>query len=98
MWSVGEPNESQLMQRLLLPQHHKEHMPPDGKPQLTDVEIDFIYHWIKAGADTVITLAKLKPSDTVHQLSQKLMGAKFKRGKECLCIRIRRSSYDRITE
>ena len=35
------------MQRIHLPEEEKEHMPPDGKPQLTDEESAILYEWIK---------------------------------------------------
>ncbi len=31
----GKPADSKLMKRLLLPLEDEEHMPPEGKPQLT---------------------------------------------------------------
>lgn len=41
-----------LVHRLVLPLAEEEHMPPDGKQQLTDEEIEILQIWVEAGADT----------------------------------------------
>jgi len=46
----GRPDDSPLLQRVLLPLEHDDHMPPDGKPQPTDAEIAALRAWIAAGA------------------------------------------------
>jgi uncharacterized membrane protein len=47
----GNPRESRMVKAFYLPLSHDEHMPPDGKPQLTPVEISTIEAWISSGAD-----------------------------------------------
>lgn len=46
----GQPEDSLLLARLLLPPKDRKHMPPDGKPQPTAQEIDGLRQWIAAGA------------------------------------------------
>ncbi len=46
----GNSSASPLVQRLLLPPDHDDHMPPDGKPQPTADEIAVLKRWIDAGA------------------------------------------------
>jgi len=46
----GDSAGSLLVQRLLLPLDHDDHMPPDGKPQPTPDEIASLRRWIDAGA------------------------------------------------
>lgn len=50
-WVEGKPEESRMIKAFYLPLDHDEHMPPDGKPQLTAIEIATLEAWIKSGAD-----------------------------------------------
>ena len=45
-----QPEKSPLLQRIRLPLHHDDHMPPAGKPQLSDLETRLIEWWIGEGA------------------------------------------------
>ena len=51
IWTAGDADNSPLIQRALLPLKDEEHMPPDGKPQLSPAEIDLLRAWIADGAD-----------------------------------------------
>ncbi len=46
----GDPSASPLLQRLLLPLHHDDHMPPAGKPQPDPLELQLLEWWIAGGA------------------------------------------------
>jgi uncharacterized membrane protein/mono/diheme cytochrome c family protein len=46
----GDPTESQLIRRILLPQQNDDAMPPEGKQSLGMDEVATILDWIKAGA------------------------------------------------
>lgn len=65
----GDPAASLLMLRLHLPESDKKHMPPAGKPQLTDEEIELLYHWIKGGADFDMMVTELPQQDTLRILA-----------------------------
>jgi uncharacterized membrane protein/mono/diheme cytochrome c family protein len=60
----GNAAQSPLVQRLLLPADHDDHMPPAGKPQLTAAEIALLKWWVEVGAPERQTLAEL-PSPPV---------------------------------
>ncbi len=47
--STGNPEESPLFARLVLPEHHEDHMPPKDKTQPTKEEIAVIRAWIAHG-------------------------------------------------
>lgn len=47
---AGKPDDSLSLQRIALPADDDEHMPPDGKDQLTPAEIAAIRYWVQAGA------------------------------------------------
>jgi uncharacterized membrane protein len=56
----GSSVDSLLVQRLLLPPEDPHHMPPAGKPQPTDDQLELLQWWIDRGAperDTVATAA-----------------------------------------
>ena len=50
-------------------------MPPQGKPQLTEEEIDIIAQWIRKGSDFKLRVADLLPADTLRQLADKIFTA-----------------------
>ena len=60
----GKPDESLLIQRIRLPLHAEEHMPPAGKPQLTSDEMSILHKWIEMGADT----SAMIPEDLADQI------------------------------
>ena len=66
IWVSGSPEQSELMKRLRLPQDHDDHMPPSGKPQLTDSEIALLHYWIQSGADVKKAWVKFAASDSVR--------------------------------
>ncbi len=57
----GNAAQSPIVQRALLPVGDDDHMPPDGKPQLTASEIALLKWWINAGAPETNTLDSLQP-------------------------------------
>ena len=58
----GKPDESTLLQRVHLPLDDDEHMPPEGKKQLTADEIKVIEFWVKSGGKETATIESLKAS------------------------------------
>lgn len=55
----GAPAESELLKRLRLPLDDKKHMPPKGRPPLTDDEAAVLTWWVEAGAPAAGTLRTL---------------------------------------
>ena len=47
----GNPANSELLQRMLLPLEDDDHMPPKAKPQPKESEMALIHWWIQNGAD-----------------------------------------------
>jgi uncharacterized membrane protein len=64
-WVAGNPDSSRLVQYIHLPLADDDHMPPDGKPQLTATEIFVLESWIKSGADFEKLLADYSDTDTI---------------------------------
>lgn len=48
---ASHPDESEMINRLLLPLEEEDHMPPKEKPQPSPIEIEILKTWIALGAD-----------------------------------------------
>ena len=69
LWDTTEADLGLMLYRVHLPLDEKKHMPPKGKPQLTDEEIELITQWIQHGADFDLRVAALNDQDTLKQLA-----------------------------
>lgn len=64
---AGKPDESLAITRIKLPIDDDDHMPPEGKDQMTDQETALLHWWIKEGASATLKVkdakfpAELKP-------------------------------------
>ncbi|RVU00822.1 cytochrome C [Mucilaginibacter limnophilus] len=65
----GKPELSLLIQRIHLPAEDKKHMPPTGKPQLTDEEALLLQLWVKNGADFKRKVVDLPANDSLRKLA-----------------------------
>ncbi len=74
-WVEGKPDESRMIKSFYLPLSHDEHMPPDGKPQLTDPEIATLKAWIKSGADFEKKLNQFPENDSLNVVLASLAAA-----------------------
>lgn len=57
---AGKPGDSLTMQRIALPMDDDEHMPPEGKDQLTPAEVAALKYWIESGASATQKLSEAK--------------------------------------
>jgi uncharacterized membrane protein len=72
----GNPSDSPLLARVLLPADDDDHMPPEGKPGLTPAEIAVVRFWIERGAnDSVLVRDALAPQDARGLLEHAVSGA-----------------------
>ncbi|WP_336513884.1 c-type cytochrome domain-containing protein [Pollutibacter soli] len=69
LWVAGNPLNSHIMQRVMMDPSEKKHMPPKGKPQLTDLEINLIETWISYGADTRKTFREYAIDDSLRKMA-----------------------------
>ncbi len=72
LWDSTQNDFGLLLQRIHLPLESKKHMPPQGKPQLTDDEIAILYHWIKSGAGFTTKVDSLSQKDSLRLLAMPL--------------------------
>jgi uncharacterized membrane protein len=75
LWDSTAQDYGLLLKRVHLPVDSKEHMPPKGKPQLTDEDIAILYHWIKSGAKFETRLADLPQTDTLRILTASMFSS-----------------------
>ena len=61
----GKALESAMIKRCLLPETDDDHMPPKGKPQLSESQIALLSWWIEQGASADKKVSDLKISEQV---------------------------------
>lgn len=69
----GEPQESELFKRVVLPEDHSDKMPPEGKTPLTDSEVTLLKYWIASGAEEDLRVLDAQKVDTVGKLITDLL-------------------------
>lgn len=69
LWIPGDAAESNLIHRVNLPLQDEEHMPPEGRPQLSGEEIAFLHTWIAEGADVSRPLKAYAMDDSLRQMA-----------------------------
>jgi len=72
IWKAGDASNSRIIHNINLAEDDKKHMPPLGKPQLNEEEINFLYTWIQSGADMKKQIREYSETDSV-----KIIAAKF---------------------
>ena len=70
---VGNADGSALIKRALLPENDEDHMPPKGKTQLTEEEVDLLHWWIQTGASFTKKVNDLPQTDKVKPVLAALM-------------------------
>ncbi len=73
LWDTTKTDLGLMMRRIHLPEEEKEHMPPAGKPQLTDEEAAVLYEWIREGAVFDKQVIDLAVTDTLRILASKVL-------------------------
>lgn len=69
LWDSTAADYGLLLSRLHLPVDAKKHMPPTGKPQLTEQETQILYSWIKSGANFKTKVLDLAVTDTLRLIA-----------------------------
>lgn len=73
IWVAEDADNSPMIHRARLPIKDEEHMPPDGKPQLTEEEVDLLHAWIAAGADVKQTLKEVPEESPLFTMVNSLL-------------------------
>lgn len=69
---AGEVQQSRMIKNILQPMEMDDHMPPSGKPQLSDHEKKLLMAWIKSGAAFDKLLSDYAPDDSLKILASKI--------------------------
>ncbi|MFH5885958.1 DUF2231 domain-containing protein [Halalkalibaculum sp. DA3122] len=69
---AGSADSSDLVHRLLLPEADDDHMPPEGKMQLTGDQVDLITWWIDQGAPMDLTISEMQVPEDISEALNKL--------------------------
>jgi len=77
-WLAGNPDSSRIIRRILLDPEDEKHMPPKGKSQLTQRELELLHRWIAAGADFGSRLSDFPENDSFRILSAGFYGMQGK--------------------
>ena len=72
LWDSTQNDFGLLMKRIHLPLEAKKHMPPQGKPQLSEDETKILSEWIKSGADFKLRVKDLPPSSELAGIAEKI--------------------------
>lgn len=70
---MGNAEASEMIKRVHLPESNEDHMPPKGKIQLTDEEIQLLTWWINQGASIDKTVMQTKVNDTIQTVLDALV-------------------------
>lgn len=69
LWDTTAADFGLMLSRIHLPMEAKKHMPPTGKPQLTEQEIQILDFWIKSGANFKTKVASLNATDPLRLIA-----------------------------
>ncbi|MDX2245471.1 MAG: c-type cytochrome domain-containing protein [Bacteroidia bacterium] len=69
----GDPDKSELLARISLPESEDDHMPPAGKPQMTESEMTLLKWWIESGANSEQKLGTLTTGTEIALAVEKLL-------------------------
>jgi uncharacterized membrane protein len=72
LWDSTAANYGLLLSRVHLPADSKKHMPPVGKPQLSEQEMQILYLWIKSGASFKTKVMDLAATDTLRIIANSI--------------------------
>jgi uncharacterized membrane protein len=74
VFKAGDLAGSELVRRIGLPGDEKEHMPPEGKPQLIDDDLTLVEWWVGAGAPRDKLVAAMDPPPSVEEILAARLG------------------------
>jgi mono/diheme cytochrome c family protein len=64
---AGDLDHSEFIRRILLDKGDEKHMPPKGKSQLTQPEIDLLSWWVLYGVSTSQSVKEVSTNDTIRK-------------------------------
>lgn len=77
---AGNAQESEMLKRIHLPENHDDHMPPEGKTQLTEAQVQLLTWWIDEGAPFDKKVAEVKVNENVQAVLNTLIDPDANKG------------------
>lgn len=74
LWDTTQADLGLLLQRAHLPLDDKKHMPPRGKVQLTDDEIQVLESWIRRGSSFTAKVVEFPTDDPLFRFASQRLG------------------------
>jgi uncharacterized membrane protein len=74
IFKANDPENSEMLKRVLLDIEDEHHMPPKGKTPMTEQEIALLHWWIKSGAKFDTKVAQAKPDEKIKPILAALAG------------------------
>lgn len=68
----GFPDKSELFNRVVLPENHDDHMPPEGKTPLREDEQALLKYWIESGASEALMVSQARKEQVGPMIEQLL--------------------------
>lgn len=75
LWDTTKADLGLLLQRAHLPLDDKKHMPPRGKVQLSDDEIQVLESWIRRGSSFTAKVVEFPAEDPLFRFASQRLGA-----------------------
>jgi hypothetical protein len=73
-WDTTQPDLGLLLRRAHLPLDDKKHMPPRGKAQLTDDEVQILESWIRRGSSFTARVVEFPTEDPLFRFASNRLG------------------------
>ena len=86
----ASPEKSEVYNRVILPEDHDDHMPPQGKTPLTKSEISLLKYWIESGAQPALRVQDVK-EDSIRPLVDNLLPelARYRRKAQVASVKMK---------
>ena len=96
MFVAGNLDESDMFHRITLPEEDDDHMPPEGKRQLTEDQVAIIGWWIEQGAPMDETVAQLAVSDDIREILESQFGPMDEAAQGVFALQVPEANPDAI--
>jgi len=71
--TLNDPQKSELYNRIMLPESHEDHMPPDGKTPMNENEIQILKYWIESGANENSKVSEVRLDKSIDPILSELL-------------------------
>lgn len=96
--TAGDPEQSELFNRVILPYDHDDHMPPQGKSPMTEDEIALLKFWIASGASEELMVAEAKTDPEVGAMITTLVPEMSRYRRQAAIARLRAEALEQELE